>query len=319
MRSAKELGGPVRVQKAMLVLERYGGALEGFRRAHGRGVGLRGHFTATPEVAALTTAAHMQGDRVEVVARLSNSSSSPYAGDRKTVLGFGVRFELPAGGHAAWAALTIDHAPMRVPDDFIALTSATRKGRNGKPNPLRLLAHVVTHFGTLKGLLAVLRQQTSQSFARSRFNGLHAYHLVDGEGRRRAFRYHWLPTAEAAGLTAQQERTYPPQYLVSEIANRVAQGPVSWQLVFQMAEPGDPTDDVGRLWPDTRPQIVAGTLVLDRLHEDPSLLEGLVFDPTHVPPGIETSADPILHFRSEAYTESHRRRSTEARPDVTPG
>ena len=31
------LGGPERVQRAIAVMERYGGTVPGFRRAHGRG------------------------------------------------------------------------------------------------------------------------------------------------------------------------------------------------------------------------------------------------------------------------------------------
>ncbi|MBW3652303.1 MAG: catalase family peroxidase [Actinobacteria bacterium] len=316
--SPQELGGPERVQRAIEAMERYGGTVPGFRRAHGRGIVCRGYFTATAEVAALTTAEHMQGDRIETVVRLSNSASSPYAGDRKTVLGLGVRFELPSGGHASWAALTIDRAPFRVPDDFIALQSATRRGRNGKPNPLRLAAHVATHVKSVPGMLAALRHPSSQSFAHGLFNGLNAYFLVDAEGRRRAFRYRWIPSEDGSALTSEQERTYPPQYLLSELRNRLAKAPVTWALVFQMAEPGDVTDDVTKVWPRERRQITAGRLVVERPHEDQELADDLVFDPTKVPPGIELSDDPILHFRSAAYSESHRRRAAESRPSVRP-
>lgn len=314
----KELGGPERVQRAVDAMERYGGTVPGFRRAHGRGVVCRGHFTATPEVAALTTAEHMQGDRIETVVRLSNSSSSPYAPDRKTVLGLGVRFELPSGGHAAWAALTIDRAPFRVPEDFIDLQRATRAGRNGKPHPLRLAAHIATHIKSLPGMLAALRHPSSQSFAHGLFNGLNAYFLVDEAGRRLPFRYRWIPAEGGTALTKGQDRTYPPQYLVSELKNRLARAPVSWTLLFQMAQPGDATDDVTEVWPSERRQITAGRMVIERPHEDQELADDLVFDPTNVPPGIELSDDPILHFRSEAYTESHRRRAGESRPSIRP-
>lgn len=317
--SPASLGGPERVQRAIAVMERYGATVPGHRRAHARGIVCRGYFTATPEVAGLTTAEHMQGDRIETVVRLSNSASSPYAGDRRTVLGLGVRFELPSGGHAAWASLTLDRAPFRVPDDFIALQAATRRGRNGKPNPLRLAAHIITHRQSLPGMLAALRHPSSQSFARGLFNSLNAYFLVDGQGVRRAFRYRWVPPEDSSPLTAQQERTYPPQYLVSELRNRLAAAPVSWTLMLQMAEPEDATDDVTKVWPSRRRQLTAGHLVIERPHEDDEVADSLMFDPTQVPPGIELSDDPILHFRGAAYEESRRRRATESRPAIGPG
>lgn len=312
------LGGEARVRATLQGLEQYAGALPGFRRAHARGVGFRGHFTATPEAAALTTAAHLQGDRIETVVRLSNGASSPYAPDRAGVLGLGVRFDLPAGAKSFWAALNIANFPAAVPDDFVALNPAQRRGKNGKFSPLRIAVHIARHPRALGGLLEILRAATRPSFAATRFHGLHAYWLVAADGTRQAFRYRWLPIEDVAGLSPEQQRMYPPQYLVSEIKNRVARGPVAWKLSFQLAEPGDPTHDLTRQWPKERREIVAGELVIERLHEDPELVDGLNFDPTIVPAGIELSDDPVLHFRSEAYKESRRRRGEEPRPDVVP-
>ena len=118
-------------------------------------------------------------------------------------------------------------------------------------------------------------------------------------------------------MSAAYHRALPPQYLLSEIRQRVAQGPVAWDLVFQLAEPGDLTDDLTKRWPKERRLVTVGRLELDRIHEDPAALDGLVFDPTVVAPGIELSNDPVLHFRSEAYTASHKRRSSETKPAIT--
>ena len=159
------------------------------------------------------------------------------------------------------------------------MQGATRRGRNGKPNPLRVAAHVVTHIQSLPGMLGALRAPSSQSFAHGLFNGLNAYFLVDGEGRRRAFRYRWIPSEDGAALSAEQERTYPPS-TSSANCNRLAQAPVSWKLMFQMAEPGDPTHDVTKVWPSSRRQITAGRLVIERPHEDDELADSLMFDPT---------------------------------------
>ena len=87
----------------------------------------------------------------------------------------------------------------------------------------------------------------------------------------------------------------------------VEREPAAWDLVFQLAEPGDPTDNMTKHWPDSRKKITAGRLVVDRVHEDQDLVERSMFDPTKVPPGIETSDRPgaalplgVLHRVPEA-------------------
>ena len=320
-----DLGGPERVVRVLGAMERHMNNVPGFKRGHARGVAFRGHFTPAPQVARLTTAEHLQGERVETVVRVSNGGSSPYLPDRESAkrgnpLGLAVRFELQSGDYTTWTALSLAAFPPRTPDDFHAMVSAQRAELPGKqPNPLRLLAFIAPRArAALPGIRAAATLAPPKSFATTRFNGFHAYYLVDADGRRRAFRFRWLPAAGIAEIDPADDRVLPPQYLVSEIKQRVAAAPVSWSLVFQLAEPGDPVDDLTRLWPEDRPQVVAGELVIDRLHEDQILVDGWVFDPTRMPPGIELSDDPLLHFRSEAYAESHRRRTSESRPAILP-
>ncbi len=314
----KELGGPERVERTLGNMQANIGYVPGFRRAHGRGAAFRGHFTATPDAATLTIAEHMRGDEIAVTVRLSNGAGNPYTPDRNAVLGLGIRFALPSGETSEWAALNIADFPARKPDDFAGLAGAQKKNKKGKPNPLRLAFFMATHPWCLKGLLAILKAPTTQSFARTSFNGLHAYFLVDAAGTRRAFRYRWVAVAPRAGLTPEENRFLPPQYLVGEMKQRVAREPAAWDLVFQLAEPGDPTDDMTKHWPDSRRTVTAGRLVLDRMHEDQDLVDRSMFDPTKVPPGIEVSDDPVLHFRSESYIESQKRRLAETKPAIKP-
>ena len=314
----KSLGGPERVKRTLGNMEANIGYVPGFRRAHARGVAFRGTFTASPDVAALTIAEHMQGDDIPVTVRLSNGAGSPYQSDRVAVLGMGVRFALPSGGTSEWAALNIKDFPARKPEDFAGLAGAQKKNRKGKPNPLRLVAFIATHPWCLKGLLAILKAPTAESFANTSFNGLHAYFLVDADGTRRAFRYHWIAVAGPDDLTIDEGRFVAPQYLVSEMKQRIAGEPAIWDLVFEMAEPGDGTDDMTKHWPQSRRRVTAGRLVVDRVHEDQDLVDRSMFDPTLVPPGIETSNDPVLHFRSESYIESQKRRLSETKPAIVP-
>jgi catalase len=323
--SPQELGGPERVVKVLGAMERYMNNVPGYKRGHARGVAFHGHFTPTAEVAELTTAELFRGERIDAVVRLSNGGASPYmpdrvSGKRGNPLGLAVRFELPSGDHSTWTALNLAAFPPHTPDDFRAMVTNTRAALpGGAPSPLRMLAFIAPRIPwTLPGIKAAAALAPPKSFATARFNGFHAYYLVDADGRRRAFRFRWMPVAGIANIDPKDDTLLPPQYVLSEIKQRVARGPVAWKLVFQMAQDGDEIDDLTRLWPESRPQVVAGQLVIERLHEDQELVEGWVFDPTRMPPGIALSDDPLLHFRSEAYWESHRRRIAETKPAIVP-
>lgn len=320
-----ELGGPARVKNVLGAMEQCMNGVPGFKRGHARGLSFHGRFTATPEAAALTTAEHLQGGEIETVVRLSNGGASPYLADRQNAktgnpLGIGVRFELPSGANTTWTALSLTAFPPRVPDDFLAMVEATRPGPPlGTPNPLKIAAFVARRPYALAGVKDAATLKPTKSWATTEFNGMHAYWLIDADGHRQAFRFRWLPLDGVVAFDPADDSITPPQYLVSEMRERIAHGPVAWDLVFQLADPGDPTHDLTHIWPDDRRRITAGRLTIDRLHEDPDTVESWVFDPMNVAPGIEPSDDPVLHFRAEAYAESHRRRTSERKPTITPG
>ncbi len=319
----QSFGNPELVEPVLDGIDEYLRAVPTFRRAHARGASFRGWFQATPEAAALSVAEHLQGERIETVVRLSNGSPCPYDADHTSAksgspIGIAVRFELPSGGHAAMAALSVPAFPPRNARDFLALVKVQKPVMGGKANPLALLGFALRRPHALRGLKAVATHPTRASFATSRFNGLSAFFAVDPAGERHAFRYRWVPLAGVEELSADDHRRLPPQFLISEMKNRVARGPVEWDLVWQMAEPGDRTDDMTKPWPESRRLVTIGRLVVDRVHEDQAAANLLVYDPTNLPPGLEPSDDPILHFRSHIYAGSFKRRTSEVEPEIVP-
>jgi catalase len=322
-RGEQSLGSPELVDDVLDVIDAYLRAVPSFRRTHARGASFRGRFTATPEAAALSTAEHLQGDTVDTIVRLSNGSPCPYDPDHSSPksgspIGIGVRFELPSGGHAALAALSVPAFPPRDPQDFLALCKVQKPTVGDKPNPLALIGFALRRRHAIPGLRAVATHPPRASFATTSFNGLSAFFAVDSDGVRRAFRYRLVPRAGLATLDRDAHRKLPPQFLLSEMKTRLQDAPVEWDFVFQMAERGDPTDDMTKHWPETRRQVTVGRLVVDPVYEDQGAADRLVYDPTNLPPGIEPSADPILHFRSHAYTGSFKRRTSEDKPKIVP-
>ena len=85
---------------------------------------------------------------------------------------------------------------------------------------------------------------------------------------------------------------------------------MAFRLLLQLAEAGDPTDDVTALWPEDRPVVELGRLEVTGISPTSAADERrLIFDPTNRTDGIDLSADPILLARSAAYSISYDRRS----------
>ena len=87
------------------------GRHEGTRAVHAKGVVCEGTFTATPEAAALTRAAHMQGEPVPATVRFSNGGGDPAAKDSaKDGRGLAVKLYLEDGSRTDMVAITLPPA-----------------------------------------------------------------------------------------------------------------------------------------------------------------------------------------------------------------
>ena len=288
------------------------GRHEGCRALHAKGRVYAGSFTATPEAARLTRAAHMQGAPVKAIVRLSNGSGDPHEHDRSPdVRGMAVKLYLEDGTRTDLSAQTIAQTPTGTPDDFIELVKASER----KPaSAVRLPWFLLRHPGALRALPAVAAgTKPPASFATVRYFPLHAFKWVDAEGGERHVRYRFVPESTEGGAT---ERG--PDYLHQEFRERLARGPVRFRLEVTIAAPGDDPDDPTATW-KSREVVHVGTLEITA-PDDSREREGdvLVFDPCRVVDGIELTNDPILRFRTLAYSESIERRSGVARGDAAP-
>jgi catalase len=301
-------------EQAIDAIHGISGTHPGFRAVHAKGILCKGTFEATPEAAGLTRAAHMQGDPVPVTVRFSNGSGNPELPDyRQDGRGMATKFYLPDGSKTDIVALTLPRFFVRTPEDFVKFTKAG-KPLFGNFAP-RLPLFIATHREALPALRAFLAQKPPASYAACRYNGIHSFKWVDGDGGERWVRYSWLPEAGEETLDGGEAKRRGHDYLREEIADRLGREPARFTLQLQLAGGSDPIDDPTALWPEQRQTVDAGTLELNALEEGREQGDDiLVFDPTRVTDGIEASDDPILHFRSRAYSVSIELRSGVPRP-----
>ena len=285
-----------------------GGAQPGCRALHAKGTLYHGRFIPSPEAVGLSRAKYLSGSAVPALFRFSNGSGNPKEADGLPgVRGLAVKLTLPDGSTTDVSTQTARLFVSSTPDGFIDLLKAMRPGLT---KPLRMGAYLATH-PRLLGALPVLRDanRVPASYATVEYHGLHAFRWVAADGSARFVRYHLRPVAGEEFLTGQAAKAKDADFLHHELNHRLAGGPVLFDFRVQIAGPDDSTVDPSAPWHSTQ-IVTVGTLEVtgldtEREHGD----DIVVFDPMRVTDGIEPSDDPVLRFRTLAYSASVKLRT----------
>ena len=282
------------------------GAHDGHRALHAKGIHCVGTFTATPEAAALTKAAHMSGAPVPAKVRFSNGGGNPNVPDYVAdVRGLAVSWQLPDGSRTDMLSQTIPHFPFHDQEGFFATLGISKPGLSGL---LRLPAFLARYpRAALQAPEAnrIIGQRIS--FDAHRYFPFHAVKWVDADGGSRFVRYTWQPTVTEESLPKAEAKRLGRDYLFDGLRERLARGPVRMNLEVQIAGEGDNPHDPSDEWPDDRERVLAGTLEVTAVDDDAD--DGIIFDPMRLTDGIEPSDDPVLHFRPPVYGLSYARRT----------
>ena len=283
----------------------------GFRAVHAAGRFYAGTFTASAAGREFSRAAHFQGTPVPVTARFSYGSGDPDQPPTK-VTAMATRFYLPDGTVTDLIGITLPAFPARTPDEVLEILDALRPdAATNAPDPVKVQAFLSTHPTAARIAQLVQGQLAPVSFAQTRFRPLHAFRFIDADDVGRWARYHWEPEAGVAGQSEADLAQQPHDVLFDEFERRLQEGPVAYALDLQLAQDGDPVDDITALWPDDRQRVTVGRLALTRpisLEEigDPVMMH----DPTQVTDGIEVSLDDeIIAARRGSYLASVAQRT----------
>lgn len=294
-----------------------GGAQPGSRALHAKGKLYRGTFTATPEAATLCRAAHLSGATVPALVRFSSGSGNPRQPDNAPgVRGMAVKFTLPDGSTTDVSAQTAKLFPASTPEAFVSLLRAMRPGPTAA---LRLIGYIAAHPAFVKALPVVREaNKVPVGYGTVAYHGLHAFRWIAADGGERFVRYHLVPVAGEHFLPPAAAKAKGPDFLIDELDNHLAAQPVRFHYQVQLAAQGDSTVDPSKPWHSDQ-VVTVGTLEIDRA--DTEREHGgdiVVFDPMRVTDGIEPSDDPVLHFRTAAYSASVKLRSGVGRGPEAP-
>lgn len=300
--------GPVIVVDTM---EKNFGVHPGQRRNHTKGVCAAGNFTATRDAAGLSRSPLFSGKTLPVVARFSIAGGRPNMPDTaRNPRGMALQFTLPDGSKHMMAMLHTPVFGVATPAAFLEnLQAAAPDPATGKPDPEKQKAFAAGH-PEAKGQADFLKANNPPaSYASTPYFGLHAFRLVNAANEGRYVRWHFQPQDGTAFLEDSALAGMPPDFLEARLQERMAKGPVKWDMFVTLAAPGDTLTNPTIAWPAERKQVKVGVLELKSASAQAGgNCEKINFDPMVMSDGVEPSDDPILRFRSGAYAVSFGRR-----------
>lgn len=221
--------------------------------------------------------------------------------------GCAIRFHLAEHVHTDIVAHSHDGFPARTAEEFVEFLKAlyASGSSTAKPSPIEMF--LSTHPKALEFVVAPKPFPTS--FAHESFFAVAAVKFVDANGKAQFGRIRVRPAAGGEYLDDAAAAGKGPNFLFDEIKQRVAQGPVKFRVMVQLAAPGDTVDDSTVHWPAEREQVEFGVVELTSLvADDAAEQQKIIFDPIPRVEGIETSGDPLLEPRADLYLLAGRRR-----------
>lgn len=289
----------------------FGKQANGQRASHAKGQCVKGTFTSAPGAGAVT-AALAYDKPVAVLGRYSMGGGNPKIADntKTAVRGFAFKID-PDGKQTNEFALV--NAPVHFAsniEQMFGFVQARVPGADGKPDPEKVKAFTEANPSTKAQGAYLATKPVPASYAGVNYWGLHGYQTTGKGGEKGLYKLK-LVTAAEAGLTDDEAKAKPADFLVAELTERLAKGPANFTLVAIAGKPGDKTDDLAKQWDgeDARPTITLGTLSVTAI-EPNATCDGGIFDPTNISKGLAPSPDDTLFApRSPAYAISLSRRA----------
>jgi catalase len=282
----------------------------GHRRNHAKGICFTGVFEANGAGSELSPAQVFARGQYPVLGRFNLGTPDPNAPDATVrIRGLGISISTPDGQE--WRSAMIDPPvfPVSTPQGFYELRLASAsKDANAMKN--FIAAHPeFAPFGDW-----AKNAPWTGSYAEDRFNSLDSFIFVDNSGAEHVVRWSLLPAAQPAPISQEDLAKRGPDFLEQEITERVAGGPQRWTMVVTIANPGDPTADPSKAWPEDRRAVEVGALVAQKVEaERDGPCRDINFDPAVLPTGMQVSDDPFPAARSAAYARSYDLRTAEAK------
>jgi catalase len=279
------------------------------RAVHAKGLMAVGTFEPTPGATDLSKASIFARGSLPILVRFSDFTGIPEIPDTTgdaNPRGFAVKFELPDGSSADVVAHSFNGFPTSTSAEFRELLLAIGSSGAEATKPTALDSFLGSH--PIAKTFLTTQKPPPESYATLSYFGVNAFEFTDAMGNRRFVRYRFVPAGGEAVLTPTRLSEMGPNYLQTELPERLAKSATDFVWYAQIAEASDVIGDPSIAWPEGRKQVKLGVIRIDRMAPDPVAIDKkTMFSPLNVPAGI-APADPMLEVRQQAYPLSFEHR-----------
>jgi catalase len=145
--------------------------------------------------------------------------------------------------------------------------------------------------------------------------GVHAFRLVNKDGKVVFTKFHWKSQQGVHGMTLEEQHAADPNYATADLYNNIRAGAFpKWDLMVQILTPEqaaqlpyDAFDDT-KVWEGVS-EIKVGTMTLNKVPDNYfQYTEQSAFCPCELVPGVEPSPDKMLQGRLFSYADTQRYR-----------
>ncbi len=284
------------------------------RPSGAKGQCFTGTFAPTAEARALSKSAVFTRTS-PVVARFSVGGGNPKVADGARGGNRGFSFRLDAGGPGETEFVMIN-APInfvKSPEQMQAFLQARLPGADGKPDADRIKAFTDANPETTLQGRYLASKPIPGSWVGVSYWGVHNYTLTNAAGARQLVKFRMVPLGGEVGLTDDEAKAKPTDFLVDELKGRIAsRAPAGFAMVAILGGgSADEGANATQQWTDEdkRPTVTLGTLAITAV-EDNKTCDGRFFDPLNLAEGIAGPAsDPLFTARQPAYAISIGQRS----------
>lgn len=294
------------------------------RIVHARGSGAHGYFELTESLEEYTTAKILTetGKQTPLFTRFSTVAGNKGSKDTpRDVRGFAVKIYTSEGN---WdivgnnMPIFFIQDAMKFPDFIHAVKPEPDRGF-----PQAASAHdtfwdfVSLTPETMHNLIWLMSDRAiPRSLRMMEGFGIHTYRLLNKEGKSTFVRFHWKPKLGVQGLTwdeAVKISGADPDYNRRDLYESIQAGDFpEWEFGVQLfteeeAEkfPFDHLDATKLIPEEMVPVKIIGKMVLNRYPDNFfAETEQVAFCPSHLPPGIDFSNDPLLQGRLFSYLDT---------------